>query len=300
MTITGADYADSRIPASLLVSHGAKFAGRYVSEPGNNKNLHIAEADALTRSGIRIVTIGETSAARAMGGYANGQADANSFAEQAESVGQPHSTPIYYTVDFNTVPDTIDNVIEYFMGIHQESVPYKVGVYGGYNTVAAIHLHGLADYIFQTYAWSEGRWYATNHLRQVHNGVQWGTHTVDLCEAVTTDYGGWLRGGAAPAPAPHPPVPAPRPIDWTDAIMAALPELSQTMRNPSANKRAILTCQTQLTYVEHMSVGPSGVDGVYGPNTAAAVELFQRHYHLTVDGIVGPQTWSVLLTGTLR
>ena len=36
------------------------------------------------------------------------------------------------------------------------------------------------------------------------------------------------------------------------------------------------------------------VDGVYGSGTAAAVRAFQRKYGLTVDGVVGQQTWNDL------
>lgn len=32
-------------------------------------------------------------------------------------------------------------------------------------------------------------------------------------------------------------------------------------------------------------------DGVFGPQTKAAVEQLQRTHHITADGIVGPQTW---------
>ena len=45
-------------------------------------------------------------------------------------------------------------------------------------------------------------------------------------------------------------------------------------------------------------------DGIFGSQTEAAVRTFQARNNLTVDGIVGPKTWSVLLrwgqTDTIR
>jgi peptidoglycan hydrolase-like protein with peptidoglycan-binding domain len=38
------------------------------------------------------------------------------------------------------------------------------------------------------------------------------------------------------------------------------------------------------------------VDGIFGPNTDAAVRAFQQQKGLAVDGIVGPNTWSALIS----
>lgn len=44
-----------------------------------------------------------------------------------------------------------------------------------------------------------------------------------------------------------------------------------------------------------MDCGKSGADGIFGAGTENAVKAFQRHHGLTVDGIVGQNTWDKLL-----
>jgi peptidoglycan hydrolase-like protein with peptidoglycan-binding domain len=41
------------------------------------------------------------------------------------------------------------------------------------------------------------------------------------------------------------------------------------------------------------------IDGIFGPETDAAVRGFQQALQIAVDGIVGPITWRALVSGML-
>jgi peptidoglycan hydrolase-like protein with peptidoglycan-binding domain len=45
---------------------------------------------------------------------------------------------------------------------------------------------------------------------------------------------------------------------------------------------------------------PVAVDGIFGPNTEAALKAFQQSRGLAADGIVGPQTWPRLIVQVRR
>ena len=63
-----------------------------------------------------------------------------------------------------------------------------------------------------------------------------------------------------------------------------------------ANGHPVRTLQDLLRARNHTVT----VDGVFGPQTAAAVRAFQGERHLAVDGVVGANTWSALIVTVKR
>ena len=78
----------------------------------------------------------------------------------------------------------------------------------------------------------------------------------------------------------------PPPPTWTENLVKQLPTVA-----PGATGTYVRTIQFQCGERHH----PTTVDGVFGPNTESAVRAVQSAAHVPVDGIVGQQTWPVLL-----
>ena len=91
------------------------------------------------------------------------------------------------------------------------------------------------------------------------------------------------------------------------------PETPETPAEPEPEQR---TCTVALPYLQMGDTGvtveaaqdlligsgcrcgPDGSDGDFGYNTRNAVYNFQRKSGLTVDGVIGPETWKALLGTT--
>lgn len=86
----------------------------------------------------------------------------------------------------------------------------------------------------------------------------------------------------------------PPPPTWTEKIVQQLPTVKQ-----GSTGAGVSTAQGALIargyYLGTTGKYHDGVDGVFGAYTDTAVRSVQSAHHLTVDGIVGQQTWPVLL-----
>ena len=65
-----------------------------------------------------------------------------------------------------------------------------------------------------------------------------------------------------------------------------------------SNGDAVRAVQSQI-HSRGDGANQIAIDGVFGPVTSDAVRAFQTFLSLTVDGIVGPQTWNHLVNGYL-
>jgi peptidoglycan hydrolase-like protein with peptidoglycan-binding domain len=62
-----------------------------------------------------------------------------------------------------------------------------------------------------------------------------------------------------------------------------------------AHSNLVVVIQIMTWQLDQQECGPLiAIDGYFGPDTKNAVECWQRAHGLTVDGIVGPQTWASL------
>ena len=69
------------------------------------------------------------------------------------------------------------------------------------------------------------------------------------------------------------------------------------LAHPNMTGPAVKECQTDLArHGLRASLGPAGIDGIFGQDTSATVKAFQKEKGLKIDGIVGPVTWAALET----
>jgi peptidoglycan hydrolase-like protein with peptidoglycan-binding domain len=103
---------------------------------------------------------------------------------------------------------------------------------------------------------------------------------------------GQLQNAIKQLPPPNQ-APAPAPIVYhAPSIVNGWPQLDLRTQGEAVKSLQYLLLAHGGTLLNF------GVDGKFGPETDAAVRAFQREQGLSVDGIVGPQTWLALIIYT--
>lgn len=220
MAIEGVDYSTSRPRPWVLWQDGKRFAGRYIGPGSSGKHLTYSEAKTLAGAGLSIVSIAEGYGDDALKGRTKGREHAALAVDAAQDVNMPEGRPIYFAVDFDATASQLSTVAAYLEGCADRIGPFQVGVYGGIRTVDYAATHGVADWFWQTYAWSYGKVSARAHGLQYRNHQVADGALVDLDRALKGDYGGWVpyTGSFGSAPPPPPPGTVETPFDWSSTV----------------------------------------------------------------------------------
>lgn len=212
MTLKICDLSWTKPLPSLLVAAGIKAACLYVSQDVTGKNMNAPYVRSLAGAGLWTVTNFEYAASQMLGGYAQGVTDARLGLAQARACGMPAGRPIYYSADFDaTAAQMTDSVIPYLQGARSVTGPGTVGFYGGYPQVLAVlgfwaqHYPGERVFIWQSPAWSGGRWSASADIRQQVAQETIGGGPIDIDYAYTADFGQWMPGVVPVTDPPKPP-----------------------------------------------------------------------------------------------
>jgi hypothetical protein len=198
MTITappgrGLDEAWDRAPALVIKQAGFDFIIGYVSEDSTGKNITAPEIKDALMNGLDVCLVYEYSPMAAINGSSRGFMDGVKAAQYAHNLGAPNGVCIYAAVDFDAVPSQMSHVVEYLAAFSGQChrANYAAGVYGSYDVVNAALNNAVADFGWQTYAWSGGKWDPRAQIRQTLNGQHVAGHDVDFDTATTFDYGQW-------------------------------------------------------------------------------------------------------------
>jgi len=106
--------------------------------------------------------------------------------------------------------------------------------------------------------------------------------------------GGTARSSTAPLAAPAPASPSPyacRMERVGEHWYAGNSRTQQENLAVGSDDPAVAEAQCLL---RRAGISPGGIDGIFGPLTEHAVKSFQKQAGLTVDGMVGPDTWKAL------
>ena len=161
--VTGVDSSSACTSSSIacLQSNGISFVGRYYSRTTHieGKKLTLSEAELLSQAGLEIVAVYEDGpTSYSYFSAARGTEDADTAVMQAQAVGQPHGSAIYFTVDYDATSDDIaGNITAYFSAIAAAfGDTYIVGVYGSGSVCAAMTEAGLAKiaWLAQSTGWT--------------------------------------------------------------------------------------------------------------------------------------------------
>lgn len=182
----------SEVPTAAHHLAGSTVALRYLSR-FTPKVVTRAEHQRYRAAGIDLVLVFEDTGRPDHQGYDGGKADAEFALKQATAIlGQPaRHAKIRFAADYDPAghPEATN---AYFDGVAAVLPRENCGPYGSDEMVAHHHARGFKT-LWQTYAWSGGRFFSSpdNTVYQYSNGHTVGGIGVDFNHLFSADFGQW-------------------------------------------------------------------------------------------------------------
>lgn len=194
----GFDFAWTKPSPQQVRNAGGSFICGYFSTD-TSKNLNRNNIQQYLLDAISVVTVWETTAQRALSGYAGGSWDVHQAEAERSATTLPRDCVHHLAVDFDAEWSQVE---AYFAGAAATIGQHRVGVYGGIKVIEGAYAAGYR-YLWQTVAWSGGRLSPHATLYQDGETMWGGSADVDIAEA--QDYGQSPRP-TVPVPPVKPPV----------------------------------------------------------------------------------------------
>ena len=197
IVLNGVDYSHGSLTGQQLQDAGQAFCCRYLAN--DSRGLRQFEVDSFRAKDIGLVIIGEydkidnngNQVSAMLGGSVAGAAQARFADALRANLGLPNQQPIYFTLDVEPGSIPWADVRAYLLAAAEAlGGRHRVGIYAGYDGIDFCVVEDLADWFWQTYAWSGGRFHPKNHLYQYDiygeyiDGID-----VDLNKAYAEHYG---------------------------------------------------------------------------------------------------------------
>jgi len=288
------DYAWQHPDPAAIRAAGYTAVLRYLSNDAT-KDLTAAEAAQLGSVGLGVGVIWETMANRSLGSTVAGQQDGGDVRLRLNELRAPGGLPVLVALgDFQVQPYQLGAIKAYYAAYRATLGEYQPGA-GGYgpgwliDQLAAIWPD---DIWWQNAIDDEGVSGSTvvaaasiyQRIRPTRAlNAAAGSYDEDVYGFGPRPLLSWWQPGAAAPPSP-PPV-----TDW----ITGMPVVRQGDTGPVVRTvQGLLLARSYV--IGHTGQLGVGLDGQFGPLTDAAVRNLQAAARITIDGIVGPQTWPVL------
>jgi peptidoglycan hydrolase-like protein with peptidoglycan-binding domain len=224
-------------------------------------------------------------------GIAGVAADVNAALAQLKAIGAPRGTLCAW--DMETAADKL-----YIAGIYTGMAAhgYRVIIYGSQSSVMG---NDVPDDLY----WGAD-WTGAAHLHSGDAMTQWVSfsgYDLDLAESSLPFWDTQAKAPKPPVTKPALPT-APSAPPWQETMLNSLPILSEGAADEPGHVFFVHRAQALVKVYGQITGLPEAaaldVSGTYDAATKTAVGQVQGHARITVDGVVGADTWAVLITGS--